>query len=78
MAVYGYARVSTEDQELGLQVSALTDAGVATCDIVQEKASGGGRRRTAGRMLRCWPSYATATSWSCGKSIASAARPSTR
>jgi DNA invertase Pin-like site-specific DNA recombinase len=37
---YGYARVSTEDQELGLQVSALRDAGVADVNIVREKASG--------------------------------------
>ena len=26
--IYGYARVSTEDQSLGLQISALRDAGV--------------------------------------------------
>ena len=37
---YGYARVSTEDQELGLQISALRDAGVPEANIVQEKASG--------------------------------------
>ena len=40
MAIYGYARVSTEDQELGLQITALTEAGVAKADIVHEKASG--------------------------------------
>jgi DNA invertase Pin-like site-specific DNA recombinase len=40
MSIYGYARVSTEDQELGLQVAALIDAGVAQKDIVKEKASG--------------------------------------
>ncbi len=37
---WGYARVSTEDQELGLQVSALQAAGVADANIVQEKVSG--------------------------------------
>jgi DNA invertase Pin-like site-specific DNA recombinase len=37
---WGYARVSTEDQELGLQISALHDAGVPEANIVQEKASG--------------------------------------
>lgn len=37
---WGYARVSTEDQELGLQVSALREAGVPEANIVQEKASG--------------------------------------
>jgi DNA invertase Pin-like site-specific DNA recombinase len=40
MAVWGYARVSTEDQELGLQVSALTEAGVPPRHIVREKKSG--------------------------------------
>ena len=35
---YGYARVSTEDQELGLQITALRDAGVPEANIVQEKA----------------------------------------
>ena len=33
-------RVSTEDQELGLQVADLIDAGVAQKDTVKEKASG--------------------------------------
>jgi DNA invertase Pin-like site-specific DNA recombinase len=37
---WGYARVSTEDQELGLQVTALRDAGVPEVNIVTEKASG--------------------------------------
>ena len=37
---WGYARVSTEDQELGLQVTALREAGVPEANIVQEKASG--------------------------------------
>jgi DNA invertase Pin-like site-specific DNA recombinase len=37
---YGYARISTEDQELGLQITALRDAGVPEANIVQEKASG--------------------------------------
>ena len=39
-ATWGYARVSTEDQELGLQISALRAAGVPEANIVQEKASG--------------------------------------
>ena len=37
---WGYARVSTEDQELGLQITALQEAGVPEGNIVQEKASG--------------------------------------
>jgi DNA invertase Pin-like site-specific DNA recombinase len=39
-AVFGYARVSTEDQELGLQISALRASGVPEANIIQEKASG--------------------------------------
>lgn len=38
--VYGYARVSTADQDLGLQISALRAAGVPEDNIVQETASG--------------------------------------
>jgi putative DNA-invertase from lambdoid prophage Rac len=37
---WGYARVSTEDQELGLQIAALRGAGVPEKHIVREKASG--------------------------------------
>ena len=39
-ATWGYARVSTEDQELGLQITALREAGVPEANIVQEKVSG--------------------------------------
>lgn len=37
----GYARVSTEDQDLRLQIAALTKYGVPRDQIVEEKASGG-------------------------------------
>lgn len=42
MAVYGYARVSTQDQDLTLQRDALLDAG---CEIIrEEKVSGTSRQ----------------------------------
>jgi hypothetical protein len=48
MALYGYARVSTLDQNLGIQRAALEAAG---CDVIRaEKASG--TRRTAGPSYR--------------------------
>lgn len=37
----GYARVSTDDQDLRLQMDALRDAGVAKGRVYSEKASGG-------------------------------------
>jgi DNA invertase Pin-like site-specific DNA recombinase len=40
MTTYGYARVSTEDQSLDLQIDALRQAGVDPVNIIQEKASG--------------------------------------
>jgi hypothetical protein len=50
---WGYARVSTEDQELGLQITALRAAGVPEANIVQEKASG--RWAVTGRSTpACW------------------------
>jgi hypothetical protein len=60
-ATWGYARVSTEDQELGLQISALRAAGVPEANIVQGKA-GSDRllyasllaRLTAGDRLVVW------------------------
>ena len=62
MNMIGYARVSTADQSLDLQVDALTKAG---CEkIFVEKASGGNRGRPelakalkfvqAGEVLCCW------------------------
>lgn len=37
---YGYARVSTREQNLGRQIKALRDAGVDDRDIITDKASG--------------------------------------
>ena len=36
----GYARVSTEDQDLSLQIDALTRQGIAKSDIYMDKLSG--------------------------------------
>ena len=41
----GYARVSTEDQSLGMQIDALIRAGVDEADIFQEHVSGVAKRR---------------------------------
>lgn len=43
----GYARVSTEDQDLALQIDALTKAGVSAVRIFKEKASGADDERPA-------------------------------
>jgi DNA invertase Pin-like site-specific DNA recombinase len=40
MAVYGYARVSTTDQDLGLQQAALTAAG---CGVIRAEGASGAR-----------------------------------
>lgn len=43
--IYGYARVSTEDQNLDRQIDALASAGVAPENIYKEKISGTKRKR---------------------------------
>lgn len=40
MSLYGYARVSTDDQELGLQFDALIQEGCERCNIYTDKVSG--------------------------------------
>ena len=45
--VWGYARVSREDQQLDLQLDALEAAGVPRANIVEEKESGARQRRAS-------------------------------
>ena len=57
----GYARVSTEDQDLTLQRSALMEVG---CErIYEEKVTGA--RRTRRNSLGCSTSFGRVMWWSC-------------
>ncbi len=51
-AVWGYARVSREDQALALQLDALEAAGVSLANIVQEKESGARQRPAFDALLK--------------------------
>ena len=52
MRLFGYARVSTNQQSLDIQVKALREAGVAASRIFTDKASGGDVDREGLRLLR--------------------------
>lgn len=49
---YGYARVSSKEQNLDRQIKALLDAGVDERDIVTDKASGKSLEREGYQMLK--------------------------
>ena len=42
---FGYARVSTDDQDLTLQIDALTQHGILKSNIFRDKLSGAGSDR---------------------------------
>ena len=50
--IYGYARVSTKDQNLDRQLLALREFGIDDRDIIREKASGKSLNREAYQTLR--------------------------
>jgi DNA invertase Pin-like site-specific DNA recombinase len=52
MRLFGYARVSTHQQSLDIQVKALREAGVAASRIFTDKASGSDGDRDGLRLLR--------------------------
>ncbi len=52
MRLFGYARVSTSQQSLDLQVRALKDAGVKANRIFTDKASGSSTDREGLDLLR--------------------------
>ncbi|NSM26719.1 recombinase family protein [Shewanella sp. ZOR0012] len=62
MALIGYARVSTAEQDTALQTDALRKAG---CERVFEDTASG-PRPTAPAWLMRWPTCATATCWPSG------------
>lgn len=63
MAVFGYARVSKEDQSLALQIDALMAAGVAPKSIVQEKLSGVVERPRFAKLLDSLAPGDTLVTW---------------
>lgn len=52
MRLFGYARVSTSQQSLDIQIKTLRDAGVKTNRIFTDKASGSSVERDGLELLR--------------------------
>ena len=71
MAIVGYARVSTEGQNLSGQLAALKAAGADT--IYREKIRASGP--TGHSLPSSWLAWALVTLWSSPSSIGSAGRP---
>ena len=68
----GYARVSTGEQNLQLQLDALKTAGCSNDDIYMDKASGARGSRPG--LDACVPPWSRAIRWSSGGWIAWGAR----
>lgn len=60
MPLYGYARVSTTDQDLGLQPGALKAAG---CEVVRAEKVSGATREVGPNSRCCSTSCARVTPW---------------
>ena len=74
MANFGYARVSTADQNMALQLDALRDAGVTVSSATKACLA---RHRLDRVSTRALTTYAKVMSSSSGSSTASGATPST-
>ncbi|MFD2502525.1 recombinase family protein [Rhizorhabdus histidinilytica] len=70
MARIGYARVSTTDQDLDIQIGRLKNAG---CEIIRSETGSGPRGAGARNWKRSCSLCTPATSWSCCGSTGSAA-----
>jgi len=69
MARVGYARVSTADQDLDIQIARLKAAG---CEIVRSETGSGASREGRGELATVMQFLRAPTSWSCSASTASA------
>ncbi len=72
--VVGYARVSTSDQDVALQLDALRGAGV---ERIFKDVGSGSRSSTARSSMSAWTASERVTRWSYGSSTGSLAASAT-